>query len=200
VNGKTRNSQKDKRQRILKEAAREFVTKGYGGANVNVIAEKSGIGKGTLYLYFQSKAELFAEALKESNKLWMQKAGEMAQGKGDPLQSLRELLKVDVLLGVEHQELAQLWISSFFGDNRQFAGTAAEVLEEYAGLVESLVKDCIKRGLFRKVDPRLATYMLLGLNEITIAFYGPLLREMGEVEPVCDSLQKMVFDGLLKKG
>lgn len=197
--GKSRDSQEDKRRRILKEAAREFVSKGYKGANINHIAEKSGIGKGTIYLYFPSKAELFAEALRVSNKLWMQKARELVEASDDPLQALRELLTLDVKLGVEHKELAQLWISSFFGDNRQFVGTAADVLEEYADLVQDLVRQCVERGLFREVDERLTAFLLLGINEITIAFYDNLLQSFGSVDDVYASLQDMMLKGLLKE-
>lgn len=196
---KSKNSQEDKRRRILKEAAQEFVGKGYKGANINVIAEKSGIGKGTIYLYFPSKAELFAEALRVSNKLWMEKAREIARSSDDPLHALKELLKLDVVLGVEHKELAQLWISSFFGDNRQFVGTAAEVLEEYADLVQDLVGECIKKGIFRDVDKRLAAFLLLGINEMTIAFYDQLLKGWGSAAEVSESLQDMIFDGLMEK-
>ncbi len=199
MSGRRKESQEDKRRRILKEAAREFVSKGYKGANINTIAEKSDIGKGTIYLYFPSKAELFADALRESNKLWLERAREIAGSGDDPLRSLRELLTLDVVLGVEHKELAQLWISSFFGDNRQFAGTAAEVLEEYADLVEELVRECSRRGLFREVDPRLAAYLLLGINEIAIAFYDPLLKQRGKVDAVYETLREMIFNGLLAR-
>lgn len=198
MGGEIDNAREEKRRRILKTAAREFVSKGYGGANINVIAERSGIGKGTIYLYFESKADLFAQALKESNKLFMRRAGEVVEGEESPLQALRKLLKMDVILGVEHQELAQLWISSFFGENRRFVGSAIEVLEEYAGLVEDLVRRCIEEGFFRDLDPRLTTYVLLGMNEITIAFYEPLLADMGGVEEVYGNIQDVIIRGLLK--
>ncbi|MDY6794675.1 MAG: TetR/AcrR family transcriptional regulator [Actinomycetota bacterium] len=191
-------AREEKRRRILKTAAREFVSRGFGGANINVIAERSGVGKGTIYLYFESKADLFNQALKESNKLFMRRAGEVVEGRDNPLDALRELLKMDVILGVEHQELAQLWISSFFGENRRFAGSAVEVLEEYADLVEGLVERCIDEGLLREVDPRLATYILLGMNEITIAFYEPLLSGMGGIEGVYRDIQDTILKGLIK--
>jgi len=196
---RSRVNQEDKRRRILKEAAREFVSKGYKGANVNVIAEKSGIGKGTIYLYFPSKAELFSQALRESNEVWMAKAREIVEAGEDPLDALKKLLELDVVLGVEHKELAQLWISSFFGGNREFVGTATEVLEEYANLVEELVERCIDKKIFRKVDKRLAAFLLLGLNELTIAFYEQLLKGWGSAAEVYKPLQDMMLGGLTAK-
>ncbi len=52
------------RQRILREAAGEFARLGFDQANMNVIAEQAGIGKGTVYLYFENKRELFLSMLR----------------------------------------------------------------------------------------------------------------------------------------
>jgi TetR/AcrR family fatty acid metabolism transcriptional regulator len=48
-----------KRQKIIEIAAKEFAEKGYDAANINEIAALSGIGKGSIYLYFKTKKELF---------------------------------------------------------------------------------------------------------------------------------------------
>src|SRR5215470_1503688 len=52
------------RRRILRQAASEFARLGFDQANINIIAEQAGIGKGTIYLYFENKRELFLEMLR----------------------------------------------------------------------------------------------------------------------------------------
>src|SRR5260370_1470093 len=52
------------RQRILGEAAREFARLGFDQANINLIAEQAGIGKGTIYLYFENKRDVFLAMLR----------------------------------------------------------------------------------------------------------------------------------------
>ena len=52
-------SQIDKKDRIIKAAARVFAQKGYAGAAVADIAVQAEIGKGTIYAYFDSKEDLF---------------------------------------------------------------------------------------------------------------------------------------------
>ncbi len=190
------DSRDKKRKKIIETAAKEFVKKGYQRANINHIAEMSGIGKGTIYLYFKNKEDLYIQALRESNDAWMEKAKAVVESGGDSLEALVELLKLDVLLGVRHKELAQLWITSFFGDNRRFAGTAASVLQEYYKLVEDLVKKCIEEGVFRDVDPVVTSYMLLGLSELTIAFYDTLFRQLGDVELVFAKIADVMLNGL----
>src|SRR5258708_39177424 len=52
------------RRRILRVAASEFARLGFDQANINVLAEQAGIGKGTIYLYFENKRELFLAMLR----------------------------------------------------------------------------------------------------------------------------------------
>ncbi len=47
-----------KRLRIIEEATRQFVTHGYRKAAMGDVAKATGIAKGTIYLYFETKADL----------------------------------------------------------------------------------------------------------------------------------------------
>lgn len=54
---------KNKRSAILGAAASVFNQKGFYQANISEIAEEAGIGKGTVYEYFNSKDELFIQVI-----------------------------------------------------------------------------------------------------------------------------------------
>lgn len=54
---------KTKREDILKSASYVFGDKGFHSANIIDIAEQAGIGKGTVYEYFESKSALFIEVM-----------------------------------------------------------------------------------------------------------------------------------------
>jgi TetR/AcrR family transcriptional regulator len=53
------NLSEDKRRRIVRAALSEFAEKGYSKASVNAIVKATGIAKGSLYQYFNSKEQLF---------------------------------------------------------------------------------------------------------------------------------------------
>ena len=48
-----------KRRQIIEGARQVFLTQGFDGASMGEIARKAGVSKGTLYVYFESKEDLF---------------------------------------------------------------------------------------------------------------------------------------------
>lgn len=57
-----------KRRRILKAATELFIQHGYRKTSVDEVARESGVAKGTVYLYFKTKADLLAQAIVEEKK------------------------------------------------------------------------------------------------------------------------------------
>jgi AcrR family transcriptional regulator len=49
----------DRRDRLFESAAEEFAEHGYDGASLNRIIDKAGLGKSSLYYYFEDKRDLF---------------------------------------------------------------------------------------------------------------------------------------------
>jgi len=49
---------------ILDAALDEFVEKGFAAARLDAIAERAGVAKGTIYIYFDKKETLFEEAVR----------------------------------------------------------------------------------------------------------------------------------------
>jgi AcrR family transcriptional regulator len=54
-----------KRQQIMEGARRLFLAQGFDAASMNSIALEAGVSKGTLYVYFKSKEELFEVIVEE---------------------------------------------------------------------------------------------------------------------------------------
>ena len=54
-----------KRRQILEGARSLFLAQGFDAASMNAIAQEAGVSKGTLYVYFKSKEELFEAIVEE---------------------------------------------------------------------------------------------------------------------------------------
>ena len=64
---------------ILAAARKIFATKGFRDATVDDIAAEAGIAKGTVYLYYPSKKEMYLAALKQGLAELQQRTGAAMQ-------------------------------------------------------------------------------------------------------------------------
>jgi AcrR family transcriptional regulator len=60
------NLEAEKQEDILRAAGEEFAEKGFESASINRIIRQSGMSKGSVYYYFEDKADLFATTLERS--------------------------------------------------------------------------------------------------------------------------------------
>lgn len=69
-----------KRAQILEGAARVFIREGFEAASVAAIAAEAGVSKGTLYVYFEDKLDLFASVIRHMrDRLFGKLAAELAR-------------------------------------------------------------------------------------------------------------------------
>ena len=61
----SRGSEAAKRRQIIDGARRVFLAQGFDAASMGEIAREAGVSKGTLYVYFKSKEELFEAIVEE---------------------------------------------------------------------------------------------------------------------------------------
>ena len=84
----------EKQEQILRGAAAVFAEDGYEGASMSRIAARAGVSKGTLYNYFDGKAEMFAA--------WMaQECGRTLTHMFDPAATEGELAAVLRKIGLQ---------------------------------------------------------------------------------------------------
>lgn len=69
------NLEPEKQEAILQAAGEEFAEKGFESASINRIIRNSGMSKGSVYYYFEDKADLFATTLERSIQRLMDEIG-----------------------------------------------------------------------------------------------------------------------------
>lgn len=85
---------KDARPAELLAAALElFIDKGYAGTKLDDVAARAGVSKGTLYLYFENKEELFKAVVRDNIVARISEtAGEVLRHDGSSGELLRQLI------------------------------------------------------------------------------------------------------------
>jgi TetR/AcrR family transcriptional regulator len=76
-----------RRQIILNKAWELFQTSAYDAININEIARNAGIAKGTVYLYFATKEQLFLEILEIKFAEWFAEVNTALEAATDPIEA-----------------------------------------------------------------------------------------------------------------
>jgi len=169
------NRQPVERPRQITSAALEvFSRKGYRAATMQEIAEAAGITKGTIYLYFKSKTDLFVETIRtqfdEAIELVPQINYEPGQ---DPEELTRKVGRafLDVLMTPKIAKVLPLVIAEYNHLPRLRTLYFEEVFSKADLHVARLIDMGKSLGLVRDVNPEIAARCLLG------AFFGIVLSQ-----------------------
>lgn len=160
-----RERRKDARPGELLEAALDlFVEKGFAATRAEEVARRAGVSKGTLFLYFQSKEELFKAVVQDTiAKQVRQGAVEVAAFEGSSTELLRHLLmQWWVRYGdTKASGITKLMISEAnnFPELAQYYQN--EVVKPGHAMLCQVLQRGIARGEFRSVDVHHTAYTLV---------------------------------------
>lgn len=110
-----------RRQAILETAARLFAKEGYGGCEMERVATELGIAKGTVYLYFPGKQELFFACVDWGMSQMQQTVRAAAEHESDPYRRIAVAIRAYLVFFEEHPEYVELLIQerALFKDRKQ---------------------------------------------------------------------------------
>lgn len=100
-----------RRDEILTAAALVFAEVGYAVADVQLIADKLGIGKGTIYRYYPTKRELFLATVDRGlDELSARIDAVVLDPVGDPVAQFQETIRTYLRFFHERPEMVELFI------------------------------------------------------------------------------------------
>src|SRR5829696_5739613 len=98
-----------KRQLIAETAARMFATLPFHKVKLDDVAAEAGVGKGTLYIYFKSKEDLYFWLIQDAfGKLVEQLNTQLGHGELSPTDTLRRIVVELVKFGFDNPQLFEL--------------------------------------------------------------------------------------------
>ncbi len=125
----------DKRKKILEVALKLFTSLGFHETKLDEVAKQADIAKGTLYLYFKSKEDLFIQCLFDGSERWMKRAQDIIDGPGSISERLLHLVELQIEAFTHNGPLIQQFIQSgrIFSTN---SGLTGHILEKMQGRLE----------------------------------------------------------------
>lgn len=192
------------RQRILDAARTVFFRDGFMPANLDEVAQRAGVAKGTLYRYFDNKAELYVAVLSENGDAFEHKMRETLSPGLDAAEQLRRLTRFYVQHWTAHPEYFQIFWAL---DNEPVIGVLPDaVVAQVTGLWAKclrLTADVLERGArdgsFRAHDSwQVANVMWTMVNGLIQGDQSPAAKKLRDraLGAIVDDAVELVLRGL----
>ena len=190
----------ERRAQIIQAALACFPRKGYNNTTMDDIVAESGLSKGTLYWYFKSKDDLFAEALLSVFMNVAQEAVAAMEQYSTASDKLRAVAQATVGFGkmVEgyFSLLLEFWASS---PRREEAGQSwISLLTEYKDIVVEIIEEGVRNGEFKPVDAEQLVWAIMAAYD-GLAAYVMFIPDL-DLERISQVFVKTLLSGLATDG
>jgi len=184
----------ERRQHILEKAAEVFSEKGYRMASVSHIVDKAGIGRGTFYIYFDSKKDIFLELIETYFEGFAEVLGknhsyleEAFRGGGKVLRTWRENI-IRVLEYHRHNpHLARIVYREALGRDEDFSARVEELEKLAREKLRDEFRMMSERGMIRRCDLDLVTTIIMG-SMISVIMEQLLSENRWDMESLADMI------------
>ena len=186
-------NQIDRKKLILESALENFIEDGYDRATIQDIANKAGVGKGTIYEYFSSKEELFYEviltAITHAFSEWKH-----AVSKPGPIESkIRGMYEQNVELFRSQTDLRAIMLKDIGKIPKQVHQQVEKQQAKMLTHIENILIEAMKNGEVVNIHPGMAAAIVLnGLSVI----YSYQLKETETLEEVIEQQLQLLFGGM----
>jgi len=170
----------EKRERILRTATRLFAERGFNRTDMEEIAGRSGVAKGSLYNYFQSKDDLFLHVCRDAiersrNTTW----GEV-QEDWDIFKVVDHIFRSHVRFEFNFPEYHRLHLNFSSPRMERFGDKLALESEQHTSRrLKHLLQEGIRQGIVRgDLDVSMTAFMI---NSLYILFMASLVSRYYQI-------------------
>ena len=156
------NISEEKRETILRVAVHEFATMGFENANINTIAKKAQVSVGSLYKYFDTKADLFLTCVGHEIALLGQFLEDVMRERCDIMLKFEKLLRAAISFSRENAIISMLY-NEFTTESNSALGI--HLAQQMETLTANAYKAVIVQGqvdgeVRADIDPGMAAFLI----------------------------------------
>jgi len=179
------------REKIIRAAAKEFAEKGFHNTQISHIIKSAGVARGTFYIHFKSKEEIFEEILKRVVEDLKERI-KPVNLKKDPVEQVKENVRRVIDYALENEELAKIVLLRSCEPN--YARIIECFFEDLVRLISKSLEKGIKLGILKPHDTEVVARAILGgVKEVIKSL---LCKKNVDSEKVVDELLKFCLGGV----
>jgi TetR/AcrR family transcriptional regulator len=171
-----KSEQLARRMAILKAAREVFFAKGFMNATIDEIADRCGLAKGTIYLYFKSKEELYVSIMAEGLGRLRKEFEALRKHQPGDKGLVENAFRTYYGFYRRNKKYFRIMFLSSHPDMRarvpeELLINCTEAGRECLGIVRDLIQEGIEKNYYRKVDAWAAANILWAtVNGIIMSF------------------------------
>lgn len=159
-----------KRSNIVAAAAKMFASHPYHEVRLDELAAAAGVGKGTLYVYFKSKEDLYFSLVEEGFTALVDRLQTQLEPPSPPaMQAIRIIVEQLVRFAIQHPDLFELMRST--GGPPQ-GGRMEAKHKQLTAIIEKTIRLGVRRGELHDPNPQITALCIPGLVR-SVFLFGP---------------------------
>ena len=162
---KQRRAPTERPGEIIDAALALFVEKGFAATRLDDVAERAGLSKAAIYLYFADKTALFQGVVRQAVAVNLGTVEAMVKGQHGPVAPLLPRILEFMASRIEQTPMAAV-AKLVIAESRAFPEIGRFYLKEVIGrglpIMEGLIARGIAQGEFRRVDPAMTVRSIMG--------------------------------------
>ncbi|MBZ4687960.1 MAG: transcriptional regulator, TetR family [Clostridiales bacterium] len=156
--------QHDKKILILRAAVKVFSKKGFHLAKIEEIAEEAGVGKGTIYEYFNSKKNLFEEMFIRINELYFKNINEFLDSDKEVKEKIFLFIYTHLKFISEHKDMAKIMMNEHHLFSEKIMQKTIKQRQKLIKNIEEVVSQGVATGEIAVPEPWLIAQIIGGIT------------------------------------
>ena len=157
-------------QRILHEAIRLFLERGFHGTTIEEITQAAGITKGALYWHYKSKEDLLRRIFWEFEKKFLDGMIQaVREVDGGPLDKFDKMFRYTAAFAYYHRELCVSFTSlagELVGAHHRIESEIRRIYKKYRKFLSQLILQVKGKGIFKKeLDTKLTAMIIMAFHD-----------------------------------
>jgi len=194
-----------KRKQIYQAGMELFAQKGVVGTTIQEIADRAGVGKGTVYEYFNSKEDILAASFQFMQSEMEQTLKRELEGVETPREKLQSVFQgmagyLDNLPEGVAEILLVFWAEGILQNPNDDPYTQFDLkamYENYTGWVEAIIDEGKEVGVFRTdISSQELASILVGVMD-GLMLQWVLFRDRIELDRVSRTMMDAIYTGIL---
>jgi AcrR family transcriptional regulator len=179
------------RESILDAVDRLLERKGYKKMKVDDIAEEVGIGKGTIYLHFSSKADLTLAHIDRIVERLLVQLNEIADSSATPVRKLHSMTLTRVLMRFDSVQHYPESINDLLAELRShLLARRRKHFEDEASVFERVLEEGKQKKVFSLKDSRATAQTFLHATNSLLP-YSLSVQELGDREEIAEKVTRI---------